>query len=120
MAACLWRRGSRHDAFTIGANCAAFAACDCAIAAARESLLAFAARLGIVRCFRIDAIFGLGAQNGQLWRSASLRSEEHTSELQSRGHLVCRLLLEKKKYKIHKPNEQTARDKTRTAHSLTT
>src|SRR5437870_5602768 len=28
----------------------------------------------------------------------SLRSEEHTSELQSRGHLVCRLLLEKKKH----------------------
>src|SRR5207253_10161683 len=28
---------------------------------------------------------------------ASYRSEEHTSELQSRGHLVCRLLLEKKK-----------------------
>src|SRR5437870_8438380 len=32
------------------------------------------------------------------WTPASiLRSEEHTSELQSRGHLVCRLLLEKKK-----------------------
>src|SRR5690625_1892288 len=29
--------------------------------------------------------------------STVLRSEEHTSELQSRGHLVCRLLLEKKK-----------------------
>src|SRR5439155_23229406 len=29
------------------------------------------------------------------------RSEEHTSELQSRGHLVCRLLLEKKKCKLH-------------------
>src|SRR3989442_8738723 len=28
------------------------------------------------------------------------RSEEHTSELQSRPHLVCRLLLEKKKYTI--------------------
>src|SRR5690625_6214908 len=28
------------------------------------------------------------------------RSEEHTSELQSRGHLVCRLLLEKKKKKM--------------------
>src|SRR5437660_8646215 len=28
---------------------------------------------------------------------SSTRSEEHTSELQSRGHLVCRLLLEKKK-----------------------
>src|SRR5690625_6311646 len=26
-----------------------------------------------------------------------IRSEEHTSELQSRGHIVCRLLLEKKK-----------------------
>src|SRR3989449_4491750 len=32
----------------------------------------------------------------------SLRSEEHTSELQSRLHLVCRLLLEKKKTKAHK------------------
>src|SRR3989442_11802516 len=31
--------------------------------------------------------------------SASNRSEEHTSELQSRPHLVCRLLLEKKKKK---------------------
>src|SRR5437870_10656681 len=31
------------------------------------------------------------------WRSRGPRSEEHTSELQSRGHLVCRLLLEKKK-----------------------
>src|SRR3712207_8422414 len=29
------------------------------------------------------------------------RSEEHTSELQSRQYLVCRLLLEKKKQKIH-------------------
>src|SRR5437660_10995514 len=32
---------------------------------------------------------------------AGVRSEEHTSELQSRGHLVCRLLLEKKKKKQH-------------------
>src|SRR5439155_11312099 len=30
-------------------------------------------------------------------REPGTRSEEHTSELQSRGHLVCRLLLEKKK-----------------------
>src|SRR5690625_6831004 len=30
-----------------------------------------------------------------------VRSEEHTSELQSRGHLVCRLLLEKKKGEWH-------------------
>src|SRR3989449_944543 len=33
--------------------------------------------------------------------SYATRSEEHTSELQSRLHLVCRLLLEKKKTKIH-------------------
>src|SRR2546429_1205255 len=32
---------------------------------------------------------------------ASRRSEEHTSELQSRLHLVCRLLLEKKKRDLH-------------------
>src|SRR3989442_7693253 len=31
----------------------------------------------------------------------SIRSEEHTSELQSRPHLVCRLLLEKKKHTEH-------------------
>src|SRR5439155_4061012 len=30
-------------------------------------------------------------------REVNGRSEEHTSELQSRGHIVCRLLLEKKK-----------------------
>src|SRR3989442_7098097 len=35
-----------------------------------------------------------GVYGGQLQRD---RSEEHTSELQSRPHLVCRLLLEKKK-----------------------
>src|SRR5438105_15433194 len=35
-------------------------------------------------------------------RGESLRSEEHTSELQSRVDLVCRLLLEKKKKKIKK------------------
>src|SRR5690625_6576321 len=33
-------------------------------------------------------------------KHTDIRSEEHTSELQSRGHLVCRLLLEKKKPKI--------------------
>src|SRR5216684_5947657 len=33
-----------------------------------------------------------------------VRSEEHTSELQSRLHLVCRLLLEKKKKKTKKPS----------------
>src|SRR2546429_6530398 len=40
-------------------------------------------------------------------RADSARSEEHTSELQSRLHLVCRLLLEKKKHQeitaLHTP-----------------
>src|SRR5690625_6709619 len=42
------------------------------------------------------------------------RSEEHTSELQSRGHLVCRLLLEKKKeyYSI------TSEDLTKVRHTI--
>src|SRR5690625_6152697 len=31
-------------------------------------------------------------------QTTPLRSEEHTSELQSRGHLVCRLLLDKNKH----------------------
>src|SRR5258707_11458004 len=39
----------------------------------------------------------------RLWRGCRKRSEEHTSELQSRQYLVCRLLLEKKKKTI-KPN----------------
>src|SRR5437870_9128060 len=38
------------------------------------------------------------------------RSEEHTSELQSRGHLVCRLLLEKKKKKKNETNTVTSND----------
>src|SRR2546422_8510686 len=40
------------------------------------------------------------------WRSG--RSEEHTSELQSRLHLVCRLLLEKKKKKKNKHSHRVA------------
>src|SRR5437870_11286416 len=41
-----------------------------------------------------------GAKTAVVWLlfTLPLRSEEHTSELQSRGHLVCRLLLEKKNH----------------------
>src|SRR5207253_7410186 len=42
-----------------------------------------------------------GTPRGTKCPSRASRSEEHTSELQSRGHLVCRLLLEKKKKKIN-------------------
>src|SRR3712207_8957915 len=41
--------------------------------------------------------------------SCDFRSEEHTSELQSRQYLVCRLLLEKKKMK-YKPTQHTVLD----------
>src|SRR5437870_11474151 len=44
-------------------------------------------------------LFGFGRKvQGNEFMVRKERSEEHTSELQSRGHLVCRLLLEKKKY----------------------
>src|SRR5258708_11969882 len=49
----------------------------------------------------------------RLWANAvgipSDRSEEHTSELQSPDHLVCRLLLEKKKYSNTHSRSQTKR-----------
>src|SRR5690349_25012315 len=43
------------------------------------------------------------ADAGRGGRGASDRSEEHTSELQSRRDLVCRLLLEKKKHGTSRP-----------------
>src|SRR3989442_9133286 len=45
-----------------------------------------------------------------------LRSEEHTSELQSRPHLVCRLLLEKKKKEIPKPYRSSVAHVTNTTN----
>src|SRR2546422_5567394 len=51
-------------------------------------------------------------------RQVLVRSEEHTSELQSRLHLVCRLLLEKKKKKQTEYHPQcTAYDLTQSHHS---
>src|SRR2546422_6166062 len=50
-----------------------------------------------------DSSLTIQRVNKIFWRKEGpyLRSEEHTSELQSRLHLVCRLLLEKKKTKRH-------------------
>src|SRR5262245_64899411 len=63
------------------------------------------------------SVRGCGAKNRKCQRrSPPIRSEEHTSELQSLRHLVCRLLLEKKKNKneynittksIHKHNHES-------------
>src|SRR3989442_4085061 len=49
-------------------------------------------------------------------KTCCLRSEEHTSELQSRPHLVCRLLLEKKKKSLNSTAAQPACP----AHTYTT
>src|SRR5690554_7392366 len=48
----------------------------------------------------LDINFHIDAENDEKYPHPT-RSEEHTSELQSRPHLVCRLLLEKKKKKTH-------------------
>src|SRR5205814_4086809 len=63
--------------------------------------------LFVVRLFelgRCTGSRGLGRVVGRL------RSEEHTSELQSLRHLVCRLLLEKKKNKEQRANPQQKND----------
>src|SRR5258708_31764295 len=43
------------------------------------------------------ALRGMASAHWTIWCRGRRRSEEHTSELQSPDHLVCRLLLEKKK-----------------------
>src|SRR5439155_24695696 len=64
-----------------------------------DEVVSLAAKIGM----RIDANLEvqIGAAGPLALHAQRLaffdRSEEHTSELQSRGHLVCRLLLEKKK-----------------------
>src|SRR5690625_6201817 len=65
-----------------------------------------AATLTIITCYRLKLHAGLlvatitAVAMIEVIYDNYLRSEEHTSELQSRGHLVCRLLLEKKKINI--------------------
>src|SRR5689334_23494716 len=55
-----------------------------------------------VRSGSTTRAIGLSGKAGSAkrWSTPAPRSEEHTSELQSQFHLVCRLLLEKKKKKI--------------------
>src|SRR2546421_1429395 len=50
--------------------------------------------------------------------SSVRRSEEHTSELQSRSDLVCRLLLEKKKKTNRTPTVQQKKTQPNTNHSV--
>src|SRR3712207_8330108 len=50
---------------------------------------------------RVDGVPLVVGDGRQLGVVVDLRSEEHTSELQSRQYLVCRLLLEKKKHILY-------------------
>src|SRR3989338_10534284 len=52
--------------------------------------------LSLPACKTRASIYSLSEQCEMFARARALRSEEHTSELQSQFHLVCRLLLEKK------------------------
>src|SRR5439155_25181276 len=58
-------------------------------------------RAGAVSRYIMDGLRHNVDHYGRADSGRLARSEEHTSELQSRGHLVCRLLLEKKKKKHH-------------------
>src|SRR3712207_8382008 len=82
---------SLHDALPIFDIVALDETRGCAI---REECL-------VGRSCRIVSRPGADQLRGNL--RVGIRSEEHTSELQSRQYLVCRLLLEKKKYKPTPP-----------------
>src|SRR2546422_2305691 len=62
---------------------------------ARPAVLVDLNRISELAYVRAESGVAIGAMTRQ--RVVERRSEEHTSELQSRLHLVCRLLLEKKK-----------------------
>src|SRR5215813_14541064 len=55
-----------------------------------------------LRAKLVDALTDRGQTERRRFEQLRIRSEEHTSELQSRPHLVCRLLLEKKKKNLKK------------------
>src|SRR5438552_14397373 len=68
----------------------------------RSTLFPYTTLFRSVRGPRFEELYDLGLQHAVGLadrRRIGLRSEEHTSELQSPDHLVCRLLLEKKKRK---------------------
>src|SRR5690625_6151747 len=72
--------------------------------AAREHIIARGDTLsGIARRYDVTVrdLLQVNGLNDHTIRVGQTRSEEHTSELQSRGQLVCRLLLEKKKKKTN-------------------
>src|SRR5207253_9044724 len=81
----LFRSIAMIQGYCIGGGLGVALCCDLRLASDNSRFAVPAAKLGL----------GYGFTG--IKRLADVRSEEHTSELQSRGHLVCRLLLEKKK-----------------------
>src|SRR2546427_9501660 len=57
---------------------------------------------------RTDRVFSGSVERAASAAASSVRSEEHTSELQSQSNLVCRLLLEKKKRAIQALSAQAS------------
>src|SRR3712207_8270807 len=68
-------------------------------ASERGQTIFFSSGNGLENSFTVPNSTYLSSQEGPDWvvTVGAVRSEEHTSELQSRQYLVCRLLLEKKK-----------------------
>src|SRR5207253_9877248 len=64
---------------------------SCSMAVLDGSEIVYVARVAVRRLMSVA--LGVGARLPAFAASMGRRSEEHTSELQSRGHLVCRLLL---------------------------
>src|SRR2546430_13537904 len=62
---------------------------------------------------RVESFGENWRMDDEWWRQPIVRSEEHTSELQSQSNLVCRLLLEKKTNPIQPPTSRI------TAHLVT-
>src|SRR5690625_6369135 len=93
-------RAHRFDVIVVGAGGAGLMAARYAAQHPGVSV-AVISKLYPTRSHTGAAQGGVGAALGNVtedhaeWHA--FRSEEHTSELQSRGHLVCRLLLEKKR-----------------------
>src|SRR5690606_40767276 len=97
---CLFRRPPRHPLFPYTTLFRSWVSCACA--APSDMPAATASEPAIVVSFLLMVMI-LSPYRLLMTTVKALRSEEHTSELQSRENLVCRLLLEKKKYRPSAP-----------------
>src|SRR5438309_6477693 len=82
-------------------------------------ILTFRWAIAMLPCLAFAQLDRVGPPNSNYAllknRVVGVRSEEHTSELQSQFHLVCRLLLEKKKNVLKQGNTATGRHLVRLA-----